>query len=151
MHLVSRKPNYRISHFDRDYLFLLYRLNLLSLQGRRILFDLLFAFKVLNDFSCCPNTLSKLYLNTSWHHLLIHSKFDKTIYGQFNSPNRIFINVNIFTNHCWIVLLFRHVFRRLLLHSYKIATIIENHWKFVVIHLETEKKYIFISCRRRLW
>ncbi|XP_076247896.1 uncharacterized protein LOC143187559 [Calliopsis andreniformis] len=99
-HLLSFYMGSFMSVTDHDYAPFLPRLNLLALEQRRVMLNLLFAHKILNGAINCPSILMKFCICISLpsirQNVFLYHECHQTQYGHFNCLNHVFINVNEF-------------------------------------------------------
>lgn len=91
---------FRINHtiVDHNYNGILCRLNLMSLESRRLQTDLIFVFKLLNGMISCPELLELIGFNVPRHLLrnnaLFNVEFHSTNYGMHSPITRTLRYIN---------------------------------------------------------
>ena len=85
-----------------DYCSILDRLKLLSLEGRRLTFDLTFIFKLLNHTIDCPDLLERICFNIPTRELkqysIFHIGYHRTLYNANSCVNRLIISASNFSD-----------------------------------------------------
>lgn len=100
--IAARKLHCPMSTFEHDYTHIINSLKHLTLKNRRVLHDLLFAHQILNGTISSSELLYLFGLVASPVALrrrdVLHQGTHRTNYGQFDCINRIFSNVNKFSD-----------------------------------------------------